>query len=219
MESLSLSRVASPFSSSLPRSKSPSYGNSRRSKVPLYRTGGLVPSSGFAGLVSAVASLNSVHTALALNYDDFVNNVKDTALGAADSSSDSFSLINMELPNLSLPDFNFSFIAANPLAIIVGLVGVSIPLIALRASAGPQNSGVISAVETYAQLSGEENAQLLDIRASEEVKENGQADLKSLRKRIIQVPYAAENETFVDTVLAKCKDVENTVLYILDRWA
>jgi hypothetical protein len=218
MESLSLSRVASSFSSSLPRSKSPSYGNSRRSKVPLYRTGGLVPSSGFVGLVSAVASLNSVHTALALNYDDFVNNVKDTALGAADSSSDSFSLINMELPNLSLPDFNFSFIAANPLAIIVGLVGVSIPLIAFRASAGPQNSGVVSVVETYAQLSGkEENAQLLDIRASEEVKENGQADLKSLRKRIIQVPYAAEDETFVDTVLAKCKDVENTVLYILDR--
>lgn len=214
---LSLSRVSSPVLPSLSRLNSASYSNSKLSSVSFLKTNDSVARLRLVGLVSSMASLSSVHSALALNYGDFVNSVKDSSSGTGDLSSDHFSLPNLDLPNASLPEFDVGFIAANPLFIILSLAAVTVPLIAFRASAGPKLFGVVSAVEAYANLSDMgENSQLLDIRAAEDIKENGQPDLKSLRKKIVQVAYAAEDPAFVDTVLAKYKDSENTVLYILD---
>lgn len=214
---LSLSRVSSPLLPSLSRLNSASCTNSRLSSVSILKTDDSVARLRLVGLVSSMASLSSVHSALALNYGDFVNSVKDISSGTGDLSSDNFSLPNLDLPNASLPEFDVGFIAANPLLILASLAAVTVPLIAFRASAGPKLFGVVSAVEAYANLSDMgENSQLLDIRAAEDIKENGQPDLKSLKKKIVQVAYAAEDPAFVDTVLAKYKDSENTVLYILD---
>ena len=214
---LSVSRVTSPFTPSLSRRNSASCTNSRLFSVSILKTDDSLARLRLVGLVSSMASLTSVHSALALNYGDFINSVKDSSSGTGDLSSDKLSLPNLDLPNASVPEFDVGFIAANPLFFIVSLAAVIVPLIVLRASAGPKVFGIVSAVEAYANLSDTGgNSQLLDIRAAGIIKENGQPDVKSLRKKIVQVAYAAEDPAFVDTVLAKCEDSENTILYILD---
>jgi rhodanese-related sulfurtransferase len=86
--------------------------------------------------------------------------------------------------------------------------------------AGPgASSGSVSAVEAYAKLSDPElNAQLLDIRAPEDVRAEGSPNLKSVKKSVLKVSYAADDGAFVDKVLAKCKAAEDTTLYVLDRF-
>lgn len=152
-----------------------------------------------------------------VNYDDFVNRASESAASAS-SSFPEFP----ELPSVELPSVDFGgatdFVAANPLALVAGLVAVAVPFIASRAFAAPATFGSVSAVDAFEKLSIlEQNAQLLDIRAPEDIRAEGSPNLKSIKKKPVKVAYAAEDDTFVDKVFAKFKDAENTTLYILDR--
>lgn len=155
----------------------------------------------------------------AVNYDEFVKKASESA---ASSGSSFPELPSIELPSVDLPAVNLDgaadFVSANPLALVAGLAAVVVPFIASRAFAGTTSFGSVSAVEAYEKLSDpEQRAQLLDIRAVEDVKAEGSPNLKSIRKTAIKVAYAADDDKFVDKVLARCKIAEDTALYVLDR--
>lgn len=163
-----------------------------------------------AVLVASASSLvASVPSALALSYDDFVRGV-DKATATAESAAGDASFV---------VDFDAAadFMTANPVALVAGLAAVAVPLVAFRALASPQTFGSVSPVEAFNKLSNPEtDAQLLDIRAPEDVKAEGAPNLKSLRKKPVQVAYTGDTNSFLDKVLAKYKDPESTTLYILD---
>jgi rhodanese-related sulfurtransferase len=74
-------------------------------------------------------------------------------------------------------------------------------------------------VEAYNKLADpEQSTQLLDIRAPADIKAEGSPSLKSIRKTVMKVSYAADDDKFVDKVLAKCKIADDTTLYVLDRF-
>jgi len=102
---------------------------------------------------------------------------------------------------------------ANPVAFLAGLAAVGVPLIVFTALATPQTFGSVSAVDAFSSLE-KPNAELLDIR--DDVKLEGSPNLKSLKKKAVQVVYG-ESDDFVEKVLAKFKNPEATTLYILDR--
>lgn len=153
-----------------------------------------------ASLVATSSSLvASVPPSLALKYDEFVRKGETVA----SSSSDASSLID--------------FVGSNPVAILAGVAAVAVPLIAFRASSA-QSFGSVSAAAAFAKLSDpEQSAQLLDIRAPEDIRAVGTPNLKSLRKRAVQVAYSADDKSFVGKVLAKFRNAENTTLFVLDR--
>lgn len=184
-------------------------------RLPLLRT-----------FVGSLLATSSPGAALAkVNYDDFVNRATTESPASSTSfpelPSISFPSIEFELPSVELPAVDFGgavdFVGANPLALVAGAVAVAVPFIASRAFASPATFGSVSAVEAFERLSNpEQNAQLLDIRAPEDIKVEGSPNLKSIKKKAVRVAYS-EDEAFVDKVVAKFKDAENTTLYILDR--
>lgn len=197
--------------------KDSSSGSAERKNVQQVSVPFLRPASALAASLLAAAP----PAALALNYDDFVKKASDAASSAASGSSFP-ELPSIELPSVDLPSVDLDgasdFVSANPLAVVGVLVAVAVPFIASRAFAGPTSFGSVSAVEAYEKLSDpEQNAQLLDIRALEDVKAKGSPNLKALRKSPLKVAYAANDDTFVEKVLAKCKIAEDTTLYVLDR--
>lgn len=172
----------------------------------------LPPLRGVSVVASVLASFSSARAALALNYDDIVNQVKDASSAASSAASNASSDIDFDGVNGAV-----EFLSGNPLAVLAGIAAVAVPLVASRAIANPQAFGSVSAVDAYAKLSDkEENAQFLDIRAPEDIKE-GAPDLKSLRKRVVQIPYNSGEEGYSTKVISKFKDAENVTLYILDR--
>lgn len=174
--------------------------------------GGRQASSLFFPLLTSSSSLiASVPASLALSYEDFVKGV-EPAPTAPDSFYDADSYFFIDF------DAATDFMTANPVAFLAGLAAVAVPLIAFTALAIPQTFGSVSAVEAFGNLSNPElNAQLLDIRGSEDVKAEGTPNLKSLKKKAVQVPYTGDADSFLAKVLAKFKDPENTALYVLDR--
>lgn len=169
-------------------------------------------------LSTIAASILAAPAALALNYDDFVKKAVEGGPSVSDSAFPSIALPSIELPSVDF-DGAGGFLSANPLALVLGLTAVAVPFIASRAFAGPGASfGSVSPVEAYEKLSNPEvNALLLDIRALEGIKSEGSPNLKSIKKTAVRVAYAGDEVSFVDKVFAKCKDAENTTLYILDR--
>ena len=155
-----------------------------------------------AALVASSASLiASVPPSLALKYDDVVSKAGNVVTS---SSGDGAGLVE--------------FVSSNPVAVVAGVAAVAVPLIALRASASGQSFGSVSAAAAFAKLSdSEQNAQLLDIRAPEEIRAAGAPNLKSLRKKALQVAYDAEDASFVAKVVARCRNPEATTLFVLDR--
>ena len=188
----------------------PGKKNAQPVSVPFLR-----PASALAASLLAAAP----PAALALNYDEFVKKAADTASSAASGSSfpDLPSLPSVDLPAVDF-DGASDFLSTNPLALVGVLVAVAVPLVASRAFAGPTSFGSVSAAEAFEKLSDpEQGALLLDIRAPEDVKAEGSPSLKALRKSPLKVAYAANDDSFVEKVLAKCKIAEDTTLYVLDR--
>lgn len=151
------------------------------------------PSSSIVSLVSSsVSLLAAVPPSLALNYNDFVTKGETAISGNAGS---------------------FDFTSVIPPA-VVALAGVAVvvPLIALNRK---QNFGSASPSAAFTALS-DESTVLLDIRAPQDVKATGSPNLKSLRKKPLQVAYSGEDESFVSKVVTKCREPETTTLYILD---
>jgi len=167
-----------------------------------------------ASILASSCSLiaSSVPASLALSYEDFVKGA-DKAPSAPDSfydsnAADSFFFIDFDAAT--------DFMTANPVAFLAGLAAVAVPLIAFTVLSNPQTFGSVSAVEAFKNLS-QPNAQVLDIRV--DVKTEGTPDLKSLKKKAVQVAYNTGDDAgaFVAKVLAKFKDPATTTLYILDR--
>jgi chitinase domain-containing protein 1 len=168
-----------------------------------------------ASVVGSASSLVA-SSALALNYDEIVRGAEKAATTGATDGFFDFTAVDSFFPI----DFDAAtdFMSANPVAAVAGLAAVAVPLFAFRALATPQTFGSVSAVEAFNKLSNpEENAQLLDIRAPEDVKAQGTPSLKPLKKRATQVTYTGDANSFLAKVSAKYKDPENTTLYILDR--
>ncbi|OAE28462.1 hypothetical protein AXG93_115s1530 [Marchantia polymorpha subsp. ruderalis] len=172
----------------------------------------------FVFLGSLAAGLASVEGALALSYDDVVQSAGDVV----DSASDSVSSALPSLPDLQL-DVDTSgltdFIADNPLAIVGGLVVLALPVIASNVFKKPQAYGTVSAKQAFEKLGDSEaGTSMLDIRVGDDIRSEGTPDLRSFRKKVTQIPYDDDSDTFVTKVTGKFKDAENTTLYILDRF-
>lgn len=148
------------------------------------------PSSIATSLVSLIAA---VPPSLALNYNDFVTRGENATSGNAVS-------------------FDFT---STPAAVALAGVAVAaaavVPLIAFR----KQSFGSAPPSAAFTALE-EESAVLLDIRAPQDVKATGSPNLKSLRKKPLQVAYRPDDESFVSKVVSKCREPESTTLYILD---
>lgn len=149
---------------------------------------------------SVVSLIASVPPSLALNYNEFITRT-ETAKPAASAAA---SAINFD--------------GSNPALLFAGVAAVAVPLIAYRVYATPQSYGSVSALSAFAALSNPElKSVLLDIRAPEEVKASGVPNLKSIRKKVVQVAYRrGDDEVFVDRVFARCRGAEDTTVYVLD---
>ncbi|KAL2468860.1 Rhodanese-like domain-containing protein 4 [Forsythia ovata] len=78
--------------------------------------------------------------------------------------------------------------------------------------------GVESAKNAYAKLADDSNAQLLDIRASGELRQVGSPDSRGLKKKPVAVVYKGEDKPgFLNKLAPKFKEPENTTLFILDK--
>ncbi|KAG0597545.1 hypothetical protein M758_12G003100 [Ceratodon purpureus] len=202
---LRLSGVSSSSACSTPQAEcsSSGSGSSTAPSSSAPTSFSLRPSAFVAALVASSSSLvASVPPSLALKYDDFVRKADSVKSAASTSSADGSSFVD--------------FVSANPVAVVAGVAAVAVPLIAFRASAG-QSFGSVSAAAAFAKLS-EQNAQLLDIRAPEDIKADGRPDLKLLRKKALQIAYVAEDKSmFLNRVVAKCRNAETTTLFVLDR--
>ncbi|KAL1546356.1 hypothetical protein AAHA92_22962 [Salvia divinorum] len=113
-----------------------------------------------------------------------------------------------------------SFAAENPLIIGGGLVALAVPLVVSQLFSKPKPWGVETARNAYAKLGGDDaNAQLLDIRAPLDLKEGGSPDVRGLKKKPVAVAYKSEDKSgFLSKLSLKCKDPENTTLFILDKF-
>ena len=171
----------------------------------------LRPSALVASVVASSSALvASVSSSLALDYNSFVRGVGKATTFADSAAADSSFVVDF--------DAAADFMSANPMALVAGLAAVAVPFVAFRALASPQTFGSVSAVEAFNKLSNPEtNAQLLDIRAPEDIKAEGAPNLKSLSKKSVQVAYTGDANSFLKKVFANYKDPENTTLYILDR--
>ncbi len=165
-----------------------------------------VPRTLFSSMLAFLAA--PVNGGLALNYDDIVSEVKDAVSAASDENVIDFDAAN------GLVDF----VTANPFAFVLGIAAVTVSAVAFREFVKPQTFGNVAAAEAFAKLSDKEsNAQILDIRTVEDAKAEGTPNVRMLRKRVVQLPYADDDEEYAVRVLAKFKYAENTTLYILDR--
>lgn len=111
----------------------------------------------------------------------------------------------------------------NPLAVLVGLVAFSLPFVLpkLVKLGDPETFGSVTAREAYEVLAlKEENGQLLDIRAKEDIGKDdappGFPDLGAFGKKVVHLPYTDEDD-YAERVFAEFKDVENSTLFIMDR--
>ena len=197
-----LSSVSASPPCSIPQCSSSAHNSVSPPAVPVSFS--VRPSALVAALVASSASLiASVPPSLALKYDDFVRKADNVKAAVNSSSTDGSSFVD--------------FVSSNPVVVVAGVAAVAVPLLAFQASASAK-FGAASAGSAFAKLSDpEQNAQLLDIRAPEDIRADGTPDLKSLRKRAVQVAYAADDKSFVEKVLAKYRNAEDTTIYVLDR--
>lgn len=155
------------------------------------------------------ALYNPARTASALTYEE--------ALQQGVSSSPTEAAAESDLGLNGVTDAVLSFATENSVAIIAGVVLVGLPLVLTRILSNPQTWGTVSAEDAYSKLGDDPEAQLVDIRTLEDIKEVGSPDIRSLKKRVTQIVYE-DDESFLQRVSAKFKDPDSTTLYILDKF-
>lgn len=139
----------------------------------------------------------------------------EEALQQGVSSSPTEAPIDIDLNGII--DTVQSFSSENALAIIGGIGLVGVPLVLTRILSKPKTWGTTSAQEAYSKLGEDLEAQLLDIRTLDDIKEVGSPNIRKLKKKTVQITY--ENDaSFLEKVSAKFKDPANTILYILDKF-
>lgn len=150
---------------------------------------------------------NPARTASALTYEE--------ALQQGVSSSPTEAPADLDVNGIT--DSVFSFAAENSVAIIAGVVLVGLPLVLTRILSNPKTWGTVSAEDAFSKLGDDPEAQLVDIRTLQDIREVGSPDIRSLKKRVAQIVYE-DDESFLQKVSAKFTDPTNTTLYILDKF-
>ncbi|KAF5744414.1 hypothetical protein HS088_TW08G01019 [Tripterygium wilfordii] len=107
----------------------------------------------------------------------------------------------------------------NPVITGGGIVVLAVPLFLSQILKKPKPWGVESAKNSYAKLSDEGSAQLLDIRAPAEFRQVGSPDIRGLGKKPVSIAYKGEDKPgFLKKLSLKFKEPENTTLFILDKF-
>ncbi|CAN8308839.1 unnamed protein product [Cochlearia groenlandica] len=162
--------------------------------------------NGGLALLTSVLSSATAPIAKSLTYEEALQQSMTSS-----SSFDSDSLIN---------DIS-SFVTDNPLVIAGGVAAFAVPFVLSQVlNKKPKTFGVESAKNGYTKLGIDENALLLDIRASSEIRQVGFPNLKGLgSKKTVSVVYDGEDKPgFLKKLSLKFKDPENTTLFILDKF-
>ncbi|XP_031489363.1 rhodanese-like domain-containing protein 4, chloroplastic [Nymphaea colorata] len=118
----------------------------------------------------------------------------------------------------SIIDSVVSFGSENPLILAGGFAAFAVPVVLSLVLGKPKPWGIESAKSAYAKLGEDGEAQLLDIRRPQDIKEVGSPDIRSLKKRVVSIAYGGDNEAFLTKVSAKFKDPSNTTLFIIDKF-
>lgn len=161
-------------------------------------------------LQSGIAILSSVLTSgfsRALSYEEALQQSVSTSTSSdIDISGAIDSLINVA--------------SENPLIVGGGVAVLAVPLVVSQLISKPSKPwGVESARNAYAKLSGEDGAQLLDIRPQSEIKQSGSVDLKGLKKKPVSIVYKGEDKPgFLNKLGLRFKEPENTTLFVLDKF-
>ncbi|XP_010427922.1 PREDICTED: rhodanese-like domain-containing protein 4, chloroplastic [Camelina sativa] len=113
-----------------------------------------------------------------------------------------------------------NFVTDNPLVIAGGVAALAVPFVLSQVlNKKPKAWGVESAKNAYAKLGTDDNAQLLDIRATADLRQVGSPNIKGLGKKAVSTVYNGEDKPgFLKKLSLKFKDPENTTLYILDKF-
>ncbi|XP_073291179.1 rhodanese-like domain-containing protein 4, chloroplastic [Primulina huaijiensis] len=126
------------------------------------------------------------------------------------------------------PDIDFSgvidsvtnFATENPTIVGVGVVFLALPVVVSQLLIKSKNWGVESAKTAYAKLGDDDKAQLLDIRAPQDIKQVGSPDIRSFKKKPVAVVYnkGQDKSGFLKKLSLKFKEPESTPLLILDKF-
>lgn len=112
-----------------------------------------------------------------------------------------------------------NFVTDNPLVIAGGVAALAVPFVLSQVlNKKPKSWGVESAKNAYTKLGTDDNAQLLDIRATADFRQVGSPNVKGLGKKTVSTVYNGEDKPgFLKKLSLKFKDPENTTLFILDK--
>ncbi|XP_073022704.1 rhodanese-like domain-containing protein 4, chloroplastic isoform X1 [Primulina eburnea] len=134
--------------------------------------------------------------------------------------------LQQSVSNLA-PDIDFSgvlgnatnFAAENPIIAGGGVALLAFPVVVSQLLSKSKNWGVESAKTAYSKLGDDDKAQLLDIRAPQDIKQTGSPDIRSFKKKPVVVVYNGEDKSgFLKKLSLKFKEPESTTLFILDKF-
>ncbi|KZV21891.1 rhodanese-like domain-containing protein 4, chloroplastic-like [Dorcoceras hygrometricum] len=112
-----------------------------------------------------------------------------------------------------------NFAAENPLIVGGGVVFLAFPLVVSQLLSKSKNWGVETAKSAYSKLGDDDKAQLLDIRAPQDIKQVGSPDIRSFKKKPVALEYNGEDKSgFLKKLSSKFKEPESTTLFILDKF-
>ncbi|KAK9068333.1 hypothetical protein SSX86_012444 [Deinandra increscens subsp. villosa] len=125
--------------------------------------------------------------------------------------------------SFAAPDFDISgiinFAVENPLLLAGGAAVLAVPAILSQVFGKSKPWGVETARIAYEKLGVDGDAQLLDIRASSDIRAVGSPDIRGLKKKPVTVAYNGDDKQgFLKKLSLKFKEPENTTLFILDKF-
>ncbi|KAL1198106.1 Rhodanese-like domain-containing protein 4 [Cardamine amara subsp. amara] len=175
-----------------------------RSPKPISQESFLSRFNGGLALLTSVLS-SATAPAKSLTYEEALQQSMTTS-----SSFDSDGLI----------DGISNFVTDNPLVIAGGFAALAVPFVLSQVlNKQPKAWGVESAKNAYTKLGTDDNAQLLDIRATADIRQLGSPNIKGLGKKTVYTVYNGEDKPgFLKKLSLKFKDPENTTLFILDKF-
>ncbi|KAM7472289.1 hypothetical protein LguiA_010472 [Lonicera macranthoides] len=186
--------------------KIPSLPSSSTLKSSLYAHFSNNPQSFHGGLV-LLSSFISSGFAKALTYEEALQQTVTTLSNDTPFDFDAF--INSAI----------SFGSENPVVVAGGAAVLAVPLILSKLLGKAKAWGVESAKKAYAKLGEDENAQLVDIRESGEIRKVGSPDIRGLKKKPVAITYKGEDKPgFLKKLALKFKEPESTTLIVLDKF-
>ncbi|CAN1309217.1 Rhodanese-like domain-containing protein 4, chloroplastic [Linum perenne] len=190
--------------------------NSRRRKIITHHLPHKISSSkpihgggGGGAQLTLLSSLLAAPLAKALTYEEAL----ELSAGGADGLSG--------FDANGFVDTVIRFGSDNPIVVAGGVAAavLAVPLILFQVLKSPKSFGIESARKAYEVLGEDPGAQLVDIRASSEVKKVGVPDVKGLGKKAVAIAYKGEDKAgFLKKLGLKFKEPATTTLFILDKF-